>query len=99
MQLAGSLIKTADPAAAGIIIPMTAEDFMNLVHKAQSQMQVLLPAALLIECQVIADGKGVGPQIAANRSSTFRQQTSPAGEFLHDFLYNIFFHQSSSFIA
>jgi hypothetical protein len=98
MQPADPLFKPADPAAAEVIIPMAAEDFMHLVHKVQGPMQVLLTAALLIESQVIADGKGVGPQVTANRCSTFRQQTGPAGEFTHDFLCNIFLHQSSSFM-
>ncbi len=66
MQPALPLIKTADPAVTGIIFPVAAEDFMHLIHKAQSQVQVFIPTALLIECQIIADCKGIGPQITVH---------------------------------
>jgi hypothetical protein len=54
-------IETADPAGSRVIVTVSSEYVMDLIHEAQGEPLVFLITRLTIKFQEVADGKSVGP--------------------------------------
>ena len=81
MTLAIVLVQPADPALARIVVGKAPQHVMDLVHQLQGKVSVAFLAGQARHFEEIADGEGVGPEIASR--GTAGNQAGPAGEGLH----------------
>ena len=61
--------------------PVPPEDLVNLIDEAQCESAIGRVARSLLELQEVADGEGVGPQVACRR--LFSNQTRALSEVPH----------------
>jgi hypothetical protein len=57
---------------------------MNLIDEAQGGLPMLAVAGLAVKLQKVADGEGVGPQVAPRSLSG--KESGPFGKFSHGLL-------------
>jgi hypothetical protein len=76
MGLALLCVKPAEPAVTPIVCAMLSERMMDLVHQTQRRLGVT-------EAEEVADGEGVGPQVALG--CALGGETGSFRETLHEF--------------
>jgi hypothetical protein len=85
VHLALFLIEAADPAASRVVVSVTTEDAMDLINEPEAEISIDRIAVLAEELEVVADRKGVGPEVAA-RMGIGRLKSRNTGKVGHDLL-------------
>jgi hypothetical protein len=73
VPLALRFTETTDPSDPRVVGSVPPEDMVHLIDEAQCESTIGCVARSLLELQEVADGEGVGPQVACRR--LFSNQT------------------------
>ena len=77
MPVTLSIIEAADPAAARVVVAVLAQVVMHLVDQLQRKLGICLIGSYTRQAEVVADRKGIRPQVALPADQTRARPAAP----------------------